>query len=175
MKLILLHGPPAAGKYTTAKSISEIVPAKILHNHLIVDLSLSIYDDFGQADFFDFNNKLRLLSIQKALDLGTVFLVMTYCYSFPQDNSYLKQIIQFCENNNIDLHPVHICPDEDILFQRVRDENRLCTNKVSDPHLLSELLKTHEYRAIEHKNTISFNNSDISVSKLAAAIVGSFL
>ncbi len=171
MKLILLHGPPAVGKYTTAKSLSSIIPAKILHNHLIVDLSLSIYDSFGEDDFFDFNTELRLMAINKALDLNCTYLVMTYCYSYPHDNSYLEKILVFCDKNSIDLRPVHISCDVDILFERVQNETRVKTNKVSEIKVLSDLLETRCYTAINHKNTISFNNSNISVENIAKEIV----
>ncbi|HGO5304506.1 hypothetical protein [Vibrio harveyi] len=47
MKLVWLHGAPAAGKLTVAKVLHEKYGYKLFHNHLTVDLSLSIYESFG--------------------------------------------------------------------------------------------------------------------------------
>ena len=42
MKLIVLYGPPAAGKYTIAKAVAEKTGYKLFHNYLTVDLLKSV-------------------------------------------------------------------------------------------------------------------------------------
>lgn len=171
MKLILLHGPPAAGKYTTAKSISNIVPAKILHNHLIVDLALSVYDSFGQDDFFEFNTDLRIMAMEKALKSETEILVMTWCYSYPKDEIYLERILSFCRSKKIELFPVFVSPKEDILYIRAVEKERFQTNKVNDTKLLGELLANNSYRPIIHENIMEFDNSDTLPEGVAMRIL----
>ena len=36
MKLIIIHGPPAAGKLTTANEIAAATGFKVFHNHLSI-------------------------------------------------------------------------------------------------------------------------------------------
>ena len=38
MKLIVIYGPPAAGKLTVAKELSKLTGFKVLHNHITIDL-----------------------------------------------------------------------------------------------------------------------------------------
>ena len=51
MKLIYLHGPPAAGKYTIAKALETKIGARIFHNHLTIDVAKAIFD-FGTPAFW---------------------------------------------------------------------------------------------------------------------------
>ncbi|WP_256114171.1 hypothetical protein [Vibrio campbellii] len=51
MKVVWIHGAPAAGKLTVAKELNEQFGFKLIHNHLAVDLSLAIYDEFGARTF----------------------------------------------------------------------------------------------------------------------------
>ena len=44
MKLLLLHGAPAAGKLTVAKALLGMVPGRLFDNHVAIDLALTIFD-----------------------------------------------------------------------------------------------------------------------------------
>ena len=50
MKLIFLYGLPATGKLTVAHELAAITGFKVFHNHLVVDVLLTVFD-FGSPDF----------------------------------------------------------------------------------------------------------------------------
>jgi len=50
MKLIFIYGLPASGKLTVAQELVAITGYKLFHNHLVVDLLLSVFD-FGSPEF----------------------------------------------------------------------------------------------------------------------------
>ena len=52
MKLLFLHGAPAAGKLTVAKALLRIVPGRLMDNHAAIDLALTIFD-FGAPGFWE--------------------------------------------------------------------------------------------------------------------------
>lgn len=64
MKLIVLYGPPAAGKYTIAKAVAEKTGYKLFHNHLTVDLLKSVFE-FGTPDFFGLVKKCAWIFLNK--------------------------------------------------------------------------------------------------------------
>ncbi len=37
MRLVLIHGPAAAGKLTVAREVARLTGAALFHNHLVVD------------------------------------------------------------------------------------------------------------------------------------------
>ena len=61
--LIILHGPPASGKLTTARQISAITDVSIFHNHLTLDVSKSLFA-FDTDEFWQLTNEIRMLSLE---------------------------------------------------------------------------------------------------------------
>ena len=58
MKLLLLHGAPAAGKLTVAKALLGMVPGRLFDNHVAIDLALTIFD-FGAPGFWELVHSVR--------------------------------------------------------------------------------------------------------------------
>ncbi len=50
MDVVFLHGPPAAGKLTTARALERLTGFPVFHNHLVVDL-LTAFFPFGTEAF----------------------------------------------------------------------------------------------------------------------------
>jgi hypothetical protein len=50
MDLVFLHGPAAAGKLTVARALETQVGLPVFHNHLVVDLLLTVFP-FGSEPF----------------------------------------------------------------------------------------------------------------------------
>ena len=46
MKLIIIHGAPAAGKLTIANELGRLTGFKVFHNHLSIDCVKPVFD-FG--------------------------------------------------------------------------------------------------------------------------------
>ena len=66
MKFIFLHGPPAVGKLTIARELATLTGWRLFHNHLTVDLVLSVYD-FGTPGFIALREQIWLAVIRRAL------------------------------------------------------------------------------------------------------------
>ena len=69
MKLIVIHGPPAAGKLTIANAVSERTGFKVFHNHLTIDCTAPVFE-FGTEAFWDINGELRCNVIAAAARAG---------------------------------------------------------------------------------------------------------
>ncbi len=50
MRLVLLHGPPASGKYTVGRELAALIGGELYHNHLVVDEVLTRHA-FGTPAF----------------------------------------------------------------------------------------------------------------------------
>lgn len=95
MQLVWLHGPPAAGKLTVAKALQSKHDFKLFHNHLAVDLSMAIYDAFGDKDFHHFTNSIRRQTLSKANDLGIERMVMTFMTCAQEDEKEIRRYLDF--------------------------------------------------------------------------------
>lgn len=74
MDLVFLHGPPAAGKLTTARALERLVGYPVFHNHLVVDLLTGVFP-FGSGPFVRLREQfwLAVFAEAAAADRSLVF------------------------------------------------------------------------------------------------------
>src|ERR1700677_4641170 len=77
MKLIFLYGLPATGKLTVARELAAMTGYKLFHNHLAVDLLLSVFD-FGSAPFIELREQIWLSVFEHACRGGLPGLIFTF-------------------------------------------------------------------------------------------------
>ncbi len=171
MKLIWLHGAPATGKLTIAKYLSEHFGYKLFHNHLAVDLSLSIYDGFGEKDFFDFTNQIRRTTLSKAKEIGVSHIAMTYMTCYESDSVEINKYLDFFDSQGIEVFPIHLSPDHNVLLERSVSKERIKSHKLSCPDTISKLLSDMKFVGIEHRNTLSVDNTNLSPQQVVEMII----
>jgi hypothetical protein len=71
MKLIFLYGLPATGKLAVAVELAAMTGYKLFHNHLVVDLLLSVFE-FGSPPFVEMREEIWL-SVFEQLHAEGVF------------------------------------------------------------------------------------------------------
>ncbi|WP_201773502.1 P-loop NTPase family protein [Marinobacter similis] len=171
MQLVWLHGPPAAGKLTVAKALQSKHNFKLFHNHLAVDLSMAIYDAFGDKDFHHFTNSIRRQTLSKANELGVERMVMTFMTCAQEDRKEIRRYLDFFESEGIEVYPVQILPRHDVLFSRSVSPERQQSHKISCHKHLSDLLSEWKFLPIEHKNALQIDNSERSPDDVAQQIM----
>lgn len=171
MKLIWIHGAPAVGKLTVAKHLQQHYGYKLFHNHLAVDLSLSIYDKFGEKDFFDFTNDIRRITLSKANALGVSHLVMTYMTCAESGFAEIEKYLNFFAAEDIEVYPVHLCPEHETILARSVSPERLTSHKLSCPTVITSLLNTNKFSPIEHINSMTIDNTYLAPEEVAKVIV----
>ncbi|HEX4321446.1 MAG TPA: AAA family ATPase, partial [Acidobacteriaceae bacterium] len=77
MRLIFIYGKPATGKLTVAKELAAITGYKLFHNHLAVDLLLSVFE-FGSAPFVELREQIWLSVFEQASRSGLEGLIFTF-------------------------------------------------------------------------------------------------
>ncbi len=147
MKLIYLHGPPAAGKYTIAQELEAKIGARIFHNHLTIDAAKAIFD-FGTSAFWDLVYALRLQCITAAAQQAEGVVIYTSCYSHPHNLSFLEQIEEAVLAAGSELLPVYLqCPVAE-LEKRVANESRVQKGKLQSAEGLQQALKQGNHVAV---------------------------
>ena len=77
MIFLFLHGPPAVGKLTIAREVAEQTGFRLFHNHLTVDLVLSVYD-FGTPGFIALREQIWLAVIRRSLADRVPGMIFTF-------------------------------------------------------------------------------------------------
>jgi hypothetical protein len=80
MKLLIIFGPPAAGKITVGKLVEEQTNFKLFHNHAIMDGVMHIFGKGTPAED-RLSRIIREHVIQEAADAG-IDLIFTYVWNF---------------------------------------------------------------------------------------------
>ena len=84
MKLLFLHGPPASGKRTVGEVIIHLTGGRLFDNHAAVDFARTVID-FDGPGFWDLVHSARMAALEKAAQHGVGLVVLTSCYSHPED------------------------------------------------------------------------------------------
>ncbi|MDX1383330.1 MAG: shikimate kinase, partial [Thermoanaerobaculia bacterium] len=69
MRLVFLHGPPACGKLTVARSLAGFTGLRLFHNHLTVNLATSLFP-FGSEPFVRLREDVWLAAFREAAAAG---------------------------------------------------------------------------------------------------------
>jgi hypothetical protein len=77
MKLIFIYGMPATGKLTVAQELVAVTGYKLFHNHLVVDLLLSVFE-FGSPEFVALREQFWLSVFDQACRSKLSGMIFTF-------------------------------------------------------------------------------------------------
>ena len=171
MELIVVHGPPASGKFTIAQTLSQKLGYKLLHNHLTVDLALQVYPEFGGDDFFQFVDSLRSQCIQKACENQQKGLILTLCYDTKMDPPLIQHWQNIVQQYQGKLVPIYLDVPEAELQKRVVADSRKGGNKLQCQQQLQQVLNTYSYGPTQQPKAHIFATGDLSTEQSVALIM----
>ena len=165
MKLIVIYGPPAAGKYTIAKIIAEITGYKLFHNHLTVDLLKSVFT-WGTPEFFRFSQKIRIEIIEEAAKQNIAGIIHTFVYEKEADDDFIKRMIEAVIKNNGEVKFVQVYCEQEQLLKRVTEESRSKFQKVKTVENLQKTLEERDLISpIEFVDSIKIDNTLLTIDE----------
>ena len=140
MKLIIIHGPPAAGKLTVGTELSRTTGYKLFHNHLSIDFVKPVFE-FGSPRFWHLVGRLRADVIAEAARQD-ISLIHTFCYEFGADDDHFRELIAAAEDNGGETHLVLLICDDAERKRRIGNESRVKIGKLTDPESVGRPGKT---------------------------------
>ena len=171
MKLIVLYGPPAAGKYTITKALSEKTGYKLFHNHLTVDLLKTIFT-FGTPDFFRLNQKIRLDIFEQAAKENIPGVIFTFVYAKGIDDNFIRQLIETVTSNGGEVKFVQIYCEKEELLKRVTEESRKQFHKMKSPETLSQALSEKDWISlIDFVESAKIDSTHLTVDETVAKVL----
>jgi adenylate kinase family enzyme len=171
MSLILIYGPPAVGKLTTAQELAKITGYKIFHNHHTQDM---VYPLFHYAS--PITDKLladiRLAVLETAMK-NDVNVIFTFCFENPQHVSFLKKLMRKAAKYGVRVSFVRLYCDFQEQCKRVTAPSR--KKYLAKVHTVSMLKRALKEKNIDSRidfvgDHLEIDTTSMSPKKIAEKI-----
>ncbi len=173
MKLIVIYGPPASGKYTVAKALAEKTGFKLFHNHLTIDLLKSVFE-YGTPEFFRLSQNMRLDIFEAAAKQNIPGIIFTYVYEKDTDDHFIHKLLDRVTSNGGEVQFIQLYCDQAELLKRVTEESRKQFQKVkSEEGLLKTLSGGDQISSISFVDNHKIDNTYLSVEETVQKALGS--
>ena len=143
MKLIIIYGPPAVGKLTVGEALSKATGFKLLHNHLVSDLVLAIFDR-NSSTAINLNAHIKKIILETAAKINQKGIIMTFLYDGNKKDQAEKWCDDCCKIMNKykgEVFLVKLSCNIEILKLRVTNPSRLKTKKITSTEKLLQVIK----------------------------------
>lgn len=144
-RVIFLYGPVASGKLTIAREISALTSFSLFHNHLTVDLLLSVFP-FGSSPFVVLRERIWIEVMESAVQTGSS-LIFTFApeRTVSPDFPAILQAAVAAAGGGVSFAEI-ICPDEEI-ERRIEAPSRRAFGKLAS---LAEYRSLRQAGAFEY-------------------------
>lgn len=141
MKLIVLYGMPATGKLTVGQELATLTGCRLFHNHLVVDLLLSVFD-FGSPGFVELREQIWLSVFRAACRENIPGLIFTFAPEATVTSTFIGKLVDMvtAEGSTVEFFEL-TCPLSEIR-RRIDSESRRSFQKLTSVELFDELHST---------------------------------
>lgn len=138
MKLVFIYGLPAVGKLTVAQELSALTGYKLFHNHLAVDVLLSVFD-FGSPAFIELREQIWLSVFEHASRSQLPGLIFTFAPEATVRPDFVDRAIDVVTRNFGEVIFIELtCPPAE-LKQRINSPSRRQFGKLTSVPLFEQL------------------------------------
>ncbi|MGF7182056.1 AAA family ATPase [Tunturiibacter psychrotolerans] len=140
MKLIFLYGLPATGKLTVARELAAMTGYRLFHNHLTVDLLLSVFE-FGSPAFVALREEIWLSVFDQAASGQVPGLIFTFAPEPTVQPGFLKNVAATVEKRGGEVDFVElVCPRSE-LRRRLGNPSRVEHRKLTSVKILIKFIR----------------------------------
>jgi hypothetical protein len=138
MKLIFLHGMPGVGKLTVASELASLTGFRLFHNHLTVDLVLSLFE-FGSQPFVELRERIWLDTFAQAGDAKLDGVIFTFAFEKTVRDEFVPKVVKLVESQRGEVVFVNLYCESAELERRLTDPAREKFGKLTSLELFRQL------------------------------------
>jgi hypothetical protein len=173
MKLLFLHGAPAAGKLTVAKAVLALVPGRLFDNHVALDLARTLFE-FGAPGFWELVQSIRCEVFAAATEHAIPLVVTTFCYAEPSDRDQFEKFEDIVRLGGGELLPVFLYCSREEASRRVGNPDRVQRRKMSSPESLTRYLDDNNFTPVPRPDVLKLNTEAMLPVATAQQIISHF-
>jgi hypothetical protein len=173
MKLLFLHGSPAAGKLTVAKALLRTLPGRLFDNHAAVDLARTIFE-FGAPGFWELVHSVRYSALDAAAEHDVALVVTTSCYVEPDDRPQFERFEQIVQRHGGELLPVFLQCSREEAARRVGNPDRVERRKMISKASLMRYLDRYNFSPVPRPDCLKLDTGVRSAEATAQEIIRHF-
>lgn len=170
MKVVFIHGAPAAGKLTTARALLDRVEGRLFDNHAAIDLARTVFE-FGAPEFWELVQATRILVLSSASQKGLPLLVMTFVYADPIDLPTFEEFELAIQGRGGQLLPVYLQCSVDEIVRRVGNGDRAIRRKITSEKDVRDLIEKYSLVPVPRSNCLVLNSEANSAEENAQSII----
>jgi hypothetical protein len=173
MKLIFLHGSPAAGKLTVAQALLRSVPGRLFENPAAIDVGSTVFD-FGTPGFWELVQTVRAAVLNEAAERYVPLVVMTFVYVEPDDLPVFEKFEAIVHRRGGQLLLVFLgCSTAEIL-RRVGNADRVQRRKMASEQGARDFLASYKIAPVPRSNCLMLDSELRSAEASAREIIRHF-
>ena len=182
-KLIFIIGPPAVGKMTVGRELSELSGIPLFHNHLSIEAVLPVFD-FGTPQFNRLVGDFRLAMFNQVAESDLPGLIFTFVWAFgrPNNLSEIERFKDIFEKRGAETCYVELEADLEVRLERNEQPDRLAAKpskrdvKASRSRLLDneQRFQLNSNGNFPFENHLIIDNTNLSPKAAAEMIMHHF-
>ena len=156
MKLLFLHGAPAAGKLTVAKALLEKVPGRLFDNHAAIDFARTLFE-FGAPGFWELVHSTRYRRSTPPANTAwrlwsrpSVMSSRTICRNSKSSRRSARR-------HGGELLPVFLHCSREEAVRRVGNPDRVERRKIASASYLIKELDNYEFTAVPRRGCLTLD------------------
>ena len=138
MKLIFIYGLSASGKLTVARELASMTGFKLFHNHLAVDLLLSVFD-FGSDAFVRLREEIWLSVFAEASRSELPGLIFTFAPEATVRPGFIDNVLDTLQSTGGEVDFVQLTCPLATLKQRIDSPSRSEHKKLTSVQVFEQL------------------------------------
>ena len=179
--VVIIYGPIAVGKLTTAKLLAKKLGFSLAHNHALNDAVRDVFPR-GEKEYSRVVEKLRFTFLREAVHVGAS-LVVTHCYAHNfvneatgvSDPEYVQKQKRILTRAGARVCIVHLKADTKVLLERVTGESRKEWGKLTDVKIMKQCAKNRDWQnSAPVRNQLIIDNTHLSPKKVVDIIINHF-
>jgi shikimate kinase len=169
--IIHFNGMPGVGKFTVAKLLAEKLNVRLIDNHRLIDLVLSLCDR-GSAEYLNLIEKFTEVILDEISTKPDQIFIFTNALAaeLAEDRERFEQISQFASQNNIPFVQVLLFCDLEENKRRVVSENRKTKSKLMNANELEKLYQNYTIYHPTAKFALTIETTDLSAEMVSEQI-----